>query len=87
MLLHYQAPSFPSYEKADEQGMPQPCALGVPWVNEDTQRTLARLTIPRTDPWGKPLPPDKQGQARGIQDDPPAGDRDGLLAEQPKRSG
>ena len=85
MLLHYQAPSFPSFEKADEQGMPQPCALGVPWVNEDTQRTLARLVIPRTDPWGKPLPPEKQGQARGIQDDPPVNDGDGLLAEQPKR--
>ena len=56
MLLHFQKGGFPAYEKADEQGMPQPCALGIPWVNGDTQRTLARLHIPRTDPWGRPLP-------------------------------
>ncbi len=56
MLLHFQKGGFPAYEEADEQGMPQPCALGIPWVNPDTQRTLARLRIPRTDPWGRPLP-------------------------------
>ena len=56
MLLHYDWGRFPAYEKADEQGMPQPCALGVPWVNGDTQRTLAKVRIPRTDPWGRPLP-------------------------------
>jgi hypothetical protein len=56
MLLHFQKGGFPSYEKADEDGMPQPCALGIPWVNPDTQRTLARLKISRTDPWGRPLP-------------------------------
>jgi hypothetical protein len=56
MLLHFDWGAYPAYEKADEQGMPQPCALGVPWVNHDTQRTLARLHIPRTDPWGRPLP-------------------------------
>ena len=56
MLLHFQKAGFPAYECADEQGMPQPCALGVAWVNEDTQRTLAKLRIPRTDPWGRPLP-------------------------------
>ena len=56
MLLHFQKGGFPAYEEADEQGMPQPCALGIPWVNLDTQRTLARLHIPRTDPWGRPLP-------------------------------
>jgi hypothetical protein len=33
-----------------------PCALGQPWVNEDTLRTLERVRIPRTDPWGRPLP-------------------------------
>ena len=56
MLLHYQKGGFPSYECVEEQGMPQPCALGIPWVNADTQKTLARLHIPRTDPWGRPLP-------------------------------
>ena len=57
MLLHFQKGGFPAYEEADEQGMPQPCALGVGWVNLDTQETLAKLHIPRTDPWGRPLPP------------------------------
>ena len=56
MLLHFQKAGFPAYECADEQGMPQPCALGQPWVNQDTLRTLAKLRIPRTDPWGRPLP-------------------------------
>jgi hypothetical protein len=56
MLLHYQRGGFPAYEKADEDGQPVPCALGQPWVNADTQATLAHLRIPRTDPWGKPLP-------------------------------
>jgi len=56
MLLQFKKGGFPAYDWVDEQGMPQPCALGVPWVNEDTLRTLARLRIPRTDPWGRPLP-------------------------------
>lgn len=56
MSLHYQRGGFPAYEQADESGRPVPCALGQPWVNEDTQATLERLRIPRTDPWGRPLP-------------------------------
>lgn len=56
MLLHYQRGGYPAYEQVEEDGMPQPCALGIPWVNEDTQKTLAKLRIPRTDPWGRPLP-------------------------------
>lgn len=56
MQLDFQKDAFPAYDKVDEDGMPQPCALGVGWVNVDTQRTLAKLRIPRTDPWGRPLP-------------------------------
>jgi hypothetical protein len=56
MLLHFDRGAFPAYECADEGGMPQPCVLGIPWVNPDTLRTLAQLRIPRTDPWGRPLP-------------------------------
>ena len=56
MLLHFDRGAYPAYERADEQGMPQPCVLGIPWVNDDTLRTLAKLRIPRTDPWGRPLP-------------------------------
>lgn len=66
MLLHFDRGTFPAYECADEQGMPQPCALGVPWVNPDTLRTLAKLHIPRTDPWGRPLPePDANEEVPG----------------------
>jgi hypothetical protein len=56
MSLHYQRGSFPAYDEVAEDGKPVPCALGQPWVNEDTQETLRKLRIPRTDPWGKPLP-------------------------------
>jgi hypothetical protein len=55
MSLHYQRGGLTAYEEVAENGKPVPCALGQPWVNEDTQATLARLRIPRTDPWGRPL--------------------------------
>jgi hypothetical protein len=55
MLLDFRKGRFPAYDVIDEQGMPQPSALGLPWVNPETQRTLARLRIPPTDPWGRPL--------------------------------
>ena len=56
MLLHFQGGGFPAYEQVEEDGQPVPCALGQPWVNEDTEATLALLHIPCTDPWGRPLP-------------------------------
>ena len=56
MSLDYQKGGFPAYEQVAENGKPVPCALGQPWVNDDTQATLRRLHIPRTDPWGRPLP-------------------------------
>lgn len=31
MLLQFGERGFPSYDWVDEQGVPQPCALGVPW--------------------------------------------------------
>jgi hypothetical protein len=65
MSLNFGQTGYPAYRKIDEDGQPVPCALGQPWVNEDTQRTLARIRIPRTDPWGKPLP--------GEPDDPRVG--------------
>ncbi len=39
----------------DEEGQAKPCAMGVHWVNVDTQKTLAKRRIPRTDPYGRPL--------------------------------
>lgn len=62
MLLDYQKAAFPAYDLEPEDGIPVPCALGQPWVNADTLLTLQKLTIPRTDPWGRPLP--------GEPDDP-----------------
>lgn len=56
MLLHFQQGGLAAYASIDDGGAPQPCVLGQPWVNEDTQQTLAKLRIPRTDPWGRPLP-------------------------------
>jgi hypothetical protein len=56
MSLHYRRGGFPAYEQVPENGKPVPCALGQPWVNEDTQATLETVRIPRTDPWGRPLP-------------------------------
>jgi hypothetical protein len=62
MLLDYHKGAYPAYDLAEEHGIPVPCALGQPWVNVDTLDTLQKLRIPRTDPWGKPLP--------GEPDDP-----------------
>jgi hypothetical protein len=62
MMLDYQKGGFPAYDIEPEHGVPVPCALGQPWVNEDTQDTLALLRIPRTDPWGNPLPGEPEDQ-------------------------
>ena len=56
MSLNFGQTGYPAYSRIEEDGQPVPCALGQPWVNEDTQETLHKLRIPRTDPWGKPLP-------------------------------
>lgn len=59
MLLHFTKGGLAAYEHIDDGGAPQPCVLGQRWVNEDTARTLAKRRIPRTDPWGRPLPDDR----------------------------
>ncbi len=56
LQLHFREGGLRAVERVDEQGKPVPCALGQPWVNGDTLLTLERLHIPRTDPWGRPLP-------------------------------
>ncbi len=48
----------PLRDSVDEQGQARPCAMGVGWVNEDTQATLKKRAIPRTDPKGRPLKED-----------------------------
>lgn len=67
MMLDYQRGAFPAYTLEPENGIPVPCAEGQPWVNGDTQRTLAKLVIPRTDPWGKPLPGEPTEAPRRIR--------------------
>jgi hypothetical protein len=46
----------------EEGGQPKPCASGVGWVNPHTLETLAKRKIPRTDPWGRPLPEASDGK-------------------------
>lgn len=62
MVVDFQKGAYPGYDLEQEDSVPVPCALGQPWVNDDTLETLEKLRIPRTDPWGKPLP--------GEPDDP-----------------
>jgi hypothetical protein len=45
--------------RIEENGQAKPCAMGVGWVNEHTLQTLAKRHPQRTDPWGRPLPPNK----------------------------
>jgi hypothetical protein len=56
MQLDYRKGAYPAYDLEPEDGIPVPCAQNQPWVNIDTKDTLDLLRIPRTDPWGKPLP-------------------------------
>ena len=56
MSLDYGQTGYPAFSEEAENGRPVPCALGRPWVNQDTQQTLTKMRIPRTDPWGNPLP-------------------------------
>lgn len=55
MMVDFGKHGFPHYEEVEEEGMAKPCAIGLPWVNPDTVRTLAARRIQRTDPKGEPL--------------------------------
>ena len=48
--------------RIDEEGQAKPCAMGVGWVNPDTQRTLDKLRISRTDAKGRPLEDEDSGR-------------------------
>ncbi len=54
-MINFASGGFSQYEDVEEEGMPKPCAMGLPWVNPDTMKTLERRDIRRTDPKGKPL--------------------------------
>ena len=55
-MINFSAPGAGQYEDVEEEGMPKPCAMGLPWVNVDTLSTIERRKIPRTGPKGEILP-------------------------------
>src|SRR5438874_476048 len=44
MMTRFDRGAFPTYETVEEDGYPQPCVMGQPWVNHDTQK------ITKSDP-------------------------------------
>ena len=54
-MSNFAKAGFPHYEEVEEEGMAKPCAMGIPWVNIDTLKTLDRRHIRRTGPKGEPL--------------------------------
>jgi hypothetical protein len=54
-MVNFAKAGFPHYEEVEEEGMPKPCAMGIPWVNPDTLKTLQHRNIRRTGPKGEPL--------------------------------
>ena len=54
-MVNFAKAGFSQYEEVEEEGMPKPCAMGIPWVNTDTLKTLERRNIRRTGPKGEPL--------------------------------
>lgn len=58
MVSNFRRAGFPSYEEIDEEGQAKPCVYGVPWVNEDTLRTIAKRGGRRTGPKGEPVSED-----------------------------
>lgn len=55
MMVDFSKAGFPQYNEVEEEGMAKPCAMGIPWVNVDTLRTLERRHIRKTNPKGEPL--------------------------------
>ena len=55
MMVNFGKEGFPQYEEVEEEGMAKPCAMGLPWVNPDTVRTLELRRVRRTDPKGEAL--------------------------------
>jgi hypothetical protein len=53
MMVDFSKAGFPQYDEVEEEGMAKPCAMGLPWVNVDTLKTLARRHIHRTGPKGE----------------------------------
>jgi hypothetical protein len=59
-MINFARPGADQYEDVEEEGMPKPCAMGIPWVNPDTLSTLEQRKIIRTGPKGEPLAEQKE---------------------------
>ena len=55
MQTRFDRVAFPHYDRVDEDGYPQPCVLGQPWVNPDTLKTIRKRGGRRTDAKGRPV--------------------------------
>ncbi len=67
MVTHFRRAGFPSYEVIDEEGQAKPCVYGVPWVNPDTLKTVAKCGGRPTGPRGEPLPDRVQDEAAPVE--------------------
>ncbi len=54
-MINFSRAGFSQYEDVEEEGMTKPCAMGLPWVNPDTLKTLELRQIRRTGPKGELL--------------------------------
>lgn len=55
MMTRFDRGTFPTYEQVEENGYPQPTAMGHPWVNPTTLQTIRKRGGGPTDPKGRPL--------------------------------
>ena len=62
MQTRFDRGKFPTFERVDEDGLPQPCVLGQPWVNPITMKTIRKRGGQRTDQWGRPLAKPEPGE-------------------------
>ena len=56
MTTRFDRAAFPTFERVEENGYPQPCVMGQAWVNPFTLKTIRKRGGRRTDQWGKPAP-------------------------------
>ena len=59
-MINFAKPGADQYEDVEKEGMPKPCAMGIPWVNTDTLSTLEHRKIAPTGPKGEPLAEQKE---------------------------
>jgi hypothetical protein len=55
MMTRFDQGKYPTFDRVEENGIPQPCVMGQPWVNPITLKTIRKRGGTRTDPWGQPL--------------------------------